>query len=222
MPRVIIILLSLLLLLPACTIVDMGGALDEIGKQEPVPQQIKRTGKPMPLLGNYEDAPTPAWRKGDTYYIQLPVAYVPAKDWIFHHFSPKLLHNVFEYPQCLTKEEISHYPTEYYYAVLTKEQFTEAGRHPKIEVKGGRMRNMVYDIVPAAQVDLRGAEKLTACASRFPDRILQDRLPERRTTGNQWRRPLVFVLDIADIPLSVAATPIGWVANVVLCPFVRK
>ena len=221
MPRVIIILLSLLLLLPACTIVDMGGALDEIGKQEAVPQQIKRTGKPMPLLGNYEDAPTPAWKKGDTYYIQLPIAYVPAKDWHIAHFSPYLLNNVFEWPQCLTPEAISHYPTEIYYAELNRKQFAEACRHPKFEFTP-RMRNMKYRILPAAEVDLTGAEKLTNCATRWPQRILQDRLPYRRTTGNQWRRPLVFVLDVADIPLSVAATPIGWVANVILCPFVRK
>ena len=217
MLRVIIMLLYLLLLLPACTIVDMGGALDEIGKQEPVPQQIKRTGKPI-----YEDAPTPAWRKGDTYYVQLfPIAYVPAKDWLIVHFSPYLLNNFFEWPQPLTLEQISHYPTEIYYAELDKEQFAEVCRPPKFEFNP-RTRNMKYRILPAADVDLRGAEKLTAYASRLPNPILQDRLPERRTTGNQWRRPLVFVLDVADIPLSVAATPIGWVVNVILCPFVRK
>ncbi len=221
MPRVIIMLLFSLLLLPACTIVDMGGAVDEIGKQEAVPQQVKRTGEHPKILEDYTNAPTPAWRKGDTYYIQLPIAYVPAQDWYALHYSPYLLNNGFEWPQRLTDAEISQYPTEIYYAVLNAEQFKEACRHPKIELTP-RMRNMEYEIIPAAEVDLTGAEKLTDCATRAPQRILLDRLPARRTTGNQWRRPLVFILDAADIPLSIAATPIGWVANVILCPFVRK
>ena len=219
MPRLVIILLYSLLLLPACTIVDMGGAVDEIGKQVAVPQVKKRSEKWR--KGAYDYAPTPAWKKGDTYYIQLPIAYVPAQYWYVLHYSPYLLNNGYEWPQRLTDEDISRYPTEIYYAVLNQEQFKEARRHPKIELPP-RMRDMEYEIVPAAAVDLTGAEKLTDCATEMPQRILLDRLPARRTTGNQWRRPLVFVLDVADIPVSIVATPIGWVANVILCPFARK
>lgn len=207
------------LLATSCTIVDFGGALDEVGKQEAVPQQVKRTGTYPQLLGDYKPAPTPAWQNGDTYYIQLPVAYVPAQDWWISHMSP---HTGFDYPDNLTDEQISRYPTEIYYAVLTREQFREACSHPKIEFKrGGRLRNMQYDIIPASQVDLKGATYLTDCASDMPQRILQDRLPYRRSTGNQLRRPLVFLLDVADIPLSIVATPIGWAADVILRPFVR-
>ena len=161
MPRVIIILLFSLLLLPACTIVDMGGAVDEKGKQVATPQVKKRSEKWR--KGAYDYAPTPAWRKGDTYYIQVPIAYVPAQDWYALHYFPYLLNNSFEWPQRLTDAEISQYPTEIYYAVLNAEQFKEACRHPKIELTP-RMRNMEYEIVPAAEVDLTGAEKLTNCA----------------------------------------------------------
>ena len=213
-------LVPLLAMLGSCTIVDFGGALDNVGKQVATPQTEKNSETTWKSLA-YDYAPTPAWKKGDTYYVQLPIAYVPAQDWFLFHYSPSSAGGSFEYPRHLTMEEISHYPTETYYAILTQEQFEEACRHPKVELTP-RMRKMKYDIVPAAEVDLTSAVKVKENTSSLPKRILLDRLPARRTTGNQWRRPLVWVLDAADIPLSVAATPIGWATNVLLYPFVKK
>ena len=39
------------------------------------------------------------------------------------------------------------------------------------------------------------------------------KIPDRRTWGNQLRRALVWVLDVVDIPLGMAVSPIGWLTR---------
>lgn len=208
-------------LLPSCTVIDIGGGLDNIGKQVATPQRIERQQERYPLIGKYGKAPTPAWKKGDTYYVQLAVAYVPAKEEWLISFSPIILRNSIEFPKQLTPEEISHYPTEIFYAELNEAQFDKVCRKDIRMKQTNAMAKEEFRLIPADEVDLTGATKITNNVVRQPQRLLQGRMPERRTTGNQWRRPLVFVADVADIPLSIAATPVGWVTHLILYPFVK-
>lgn len=203
-----------LLLLPACTQINLGGAVDQIGKKEATPhyQAKELRGTTM-----YTPAPTPAWKKDGKYYVQLPISYVPTREaWITHlsHY----IDLVFDFPKPYNRKEISQYPTEIYYAVLDEKQFQAARKHPKTEFKS-RMDRMKYSIVPESEIDLSGATLVTKNTSYFPGRILGERLSDRRTFGNQCRRPLVLILDIADIPLTLAATPIGWFVDLIVAPF---
>lgn len=208
------------LLFSSCTIVDLGGALDEAGKQEATIQQVKQAKKCELLADQYCDAPSPAWKKGDRYYIRLAVAYVPAQDWILLHINP-LLPDTMSLPGKLSGKTISNYPTEFYYAVLNEQQFKKICTKYR-RIKAPRMDGEHYLILPEKDVDLTGAEKLTDNATRCPAQLLKNRLPVNRSTGNRLRRPLVFVLDVADIPLTVAATPIGWVVDAITWPFLKK
>lgn len=79
-----------------------------------------------------------------------------------------------------------------------------------------------FPVLPASEVHLAGAERLPAEYSRRLElgaNIILDRLPVRRTLGNQLRRPLTWVLDVADIPLSYAATPVWELVNLIYYPF---
>ena len=104
---------------------------------------------------------------------------------------------------------------ETYYAILTEEQFKIACTYyGKFEVPP--INKERFPILPAAEVDLKGA-RLVNMENRYIDveHIIESRMPCRRTTGNQLRRPLAFVLDVADIPLMFAAAPVGWVSRLI-------
>lgn len=70
-------------------------------------------------------------------------------------------------------------------------------------------------LISAQEVDL------TTCV-RLPDARVycpHELLTTQRTRGNQLRRSLAWGCMVADVPLSIMATPIGWLVDIVSYPF---
>ena len=211
--------------LSSCTtVIDTGSMLDNVGKEEPSRLLKEEKNK---YVTWHQETPMVAWKKGDTYYVELPVAYIPAgiqyRDYLVCNES-LLRREQFFYPEvecspasiatCQKQKEI-------FYAVLTAEQFRKACTgYAKWETPP--LAGESFPVLPAASVNMEGAERLSAEYSRSLETsapILLRRVPVRRTLGNQLRRPLTWVLDTADIPLTIAASPVGWLVNLIYYPF---
>lgn len=229
LPRIPRILATTALCLAAvgvtsCTIIDTGSTLDNVGKQIPHRLLVKeKRGQDT----WHKEAPLGAWKKGDNYYVELPVAYIPASIRNQNH----LILNIsllrigqFCYPDIdgSCKFIADRQKTkEVFYAVLTEEQFrlacTDFGKWETPPLAGES-----FPILSASDVNPDGAERLPAEYSRKLENganVILNRLPVRRTLGNQFRRPLTWVLNTADIPLSLAASPVGWLVNLIYYPF---
>ena len=205
------------------TIIDTGSMLDDVGKQSPS-RQIRFVEEKKPLQSYYTGEKLQVWEKDGLYYVQLPVAYIPARvknrDFLAG-MSMFCSGKIIFYPREIAgDEEVMPYQQtkEYFYAVLSKEQLNKA-INPCSSYFESLYRE-TYAVLPASDVDLNHAKKWNLSHSQQSE--LDDyavcmikQLSDRRTTGNQLRRPLVLVLDIADVPLSIATTPIAWVADFV-------
>lgn len=207
--------------LSSCTtLIDTGGYLDSLGKQAASHQLVE---KKVSWGITQEKAPFSVFKRDSTYYVELPVVFIPAED---RDFAPLVANSgmfigrnkTFIYPDDKRDlREIKKHQTskETYYAILTEEQFKIActgwgkGEVPPINKER-------FPILPAAEVDLKGA-RLVNMENRYiyVEQIIESKMPCRRTTGNQLRRPLAFVLDVADIPLMFAAAPVGWVSRLI-------
>ena len=210
------------------TIIDTGSMLDDVGKQSPS-RQIRFVEEKKPLQSYYTGEKLQVWEKGGLYYVQLPVAYIPARvknrDFLAG-MSMFCSGKIISYPREIGgDEEVMPYQQtkEYFYAVLSKEQLNKA-INPYSCYSDSFYRE-TYAVLPSSDVDLNHAKKWNLSHSQQSE--LDDyavcmikQLSDRRTTGNQLRRPLVLVLDIADVPLSIATTPIAWVADFVNVCFV--
>lgn len=211
--------------LSSCTtVIDTGGSLDSIGKEGASHQLVtkKNSWGETP-----EKVPFSIYKRDSLYYVELPVVYIPAK------ISDKtfLILNVgvfigrgdeFIYPAFETDlKEIQkyHISKETYYAVLTEKQFEIACKGwGKFEVPP--INKEKFPILPASEVDLRGAQLVNqGVPSVDVEQIIESKMPCRRTPGNQLRRPLVFILDVVDIPLSLAAAPVGWISRLIYYSF---
>lgn len=206
------------------TIIDTGGSLDSIGKEGASHQLVTKKNSWGTTL---EKVPFSIYKRDSLYYVELPVAYIPAK------ISDRicLIANVgvfigrgdeFIYPAFETDwKEIQKYHTskETYYAVLTEKQFEIACKGwGKFEVPP--INKEKFPILPASEVDLQGAQLVN---HREPsvdvEQIIESKMPSRRTLGNRLRRPLVFILDVVDIPLMFVAAPIGWISRAMYYSF---
>lgn len=206
------------------TVIDTGSTLDNVGKQAPHRLLVKEKRWQNTW---HKEAPLVAWKKGDTYYVELPVAYIPAsiryRDYLILNIS-LLRTKQFCYPDIDGGSKIIadlQKMKEVFYAVLTEEQFrlacTDYGKWETSPLAGES-----FPILSASDVNPDGAERLPAEYSRKLENgasIMLNRLPVRRTLGNQFRRPLTWVLNTADIPLTLAASPVGWLVNLIYYPF---
>ncbi len=162
------------------------------------------------------------WEKDGLFYVQLPVAYIPARVKNRDYLAGMSLFcsgQIITYPhQIMGDEAVMPYQQtkEYFYAVLSKAQLDKATSPSR------NYANSFYDetfsVLSASEVDLSHAQKWHPSPSQNSELTnnavhMIKQLPTRRTTGNQLRRPLVLLLDIADIPLSLAATPIAWLTD---------
>ena len=199
------------------TVIDTGSTLDNVGKQAPDRLLVKEDSW-------HKEAPLVAWKKGETYYVELPVAYIPAsirnQDFLICNISPLRSHREFCYPDFDGSYKFRadlQDTKEVFYAVLTEEQFRLACTgYGKWETPP--LARESFPLLAAAEVNLNEAERLPEEYSRRLENgasVMLDRLPVRRTFGNQLRRPLTWVLDVADIPLSYAATPVWELVNLI-------
>ena len=209
--------------LSSCTtLIDTGGYLDAVGKQVPSHQLVE---KKVSWGITQEKAPFSVFKRDSTYYVELPVVFIPAED---RDFAPLVANfgmfigrnKKFIYPDDKRDlREIKKHQTgkETYYAILTEKQFEIACKgYGKFEAPP--INKEIFQILPASEVDLQGARPVNMeNRSIDVEHIIESRMPCRRTTGNQLRRPLAFVLDVADIPLMFAAAPVGWVSRLIYC-----
>ena len=206
------------------TLIDTGSMLDDIGKQSPS-HQLRLVQEEHPQHQYYDREELQVWKKDNLYYVQLPVAYIPSRvknrDFLVLITMYCSVKN-FTYPRLIMREEevIQFQQTkEYFYAVLSEEQLNKAATH--YHKNPNAFYRETYPVLSAAEVDLSNARKWNPSPSQNTSALTSNaiymfrQLPDRRTTGNQLRRPLVLLLDIADVPLSIAATPFAWVADFV-------
>lgn len=220
----VVLLLSALSAVGMCSCVahvDMGSMLDDMGRQSPA-HRLQLIQERQSNHQYYEREEIRVWTKDDMYYVQLPIAYMPAqirnRDYLMG-MSMYLSGKVITYPKIIhwDKELIQYQRTkENFYAVLTETQFNKACRGYRQYADW--FAHESYPLLASAAMDLTGATiwrptptQQDALSTNTHYMIAQ--LPDRRTTGNQLRRPLALLLDIADIPLSIAATPLVWIAD---------
>ena len=203
------------------TIIDTGGAIANVGQQRPrlrpeLPPQAKN---PTNYQMHYR-----TWKKGERYLVELPVCYAPANysvlvHWAGHDAWRKKTQNG-EYPKPYSKADLSQFPVEYYYAELTAEQYKKMW-HMNKRIKAPRLASFQHiPIFAAADINLRDAipHKDFYGHSAHMQKIWQNsqEIPEpRRTWYNQCLRPISWIAEVADIPLTIVATPIGWVADAI-------
>lgn len=216
------------------TVIDTGGAIANIGQE-----QARCRAE---LLPQKQGTKTHAihyrvWKKGEQYIVQLPVSYAPARYTVISHscghdsYRKNTLR--FSNPRYYySDEELDQYPVEYFYATLSEKQYLRLCR-PNKAIKSTSERAPFHGVTicSAAEMDLRGAEpvldrhgKHVAVQTnvKSPDLdfwwVPHRHLPPRRTWYNQCLRPISWVAEVVDIPLSLIATPIGWVVDAIYEP----
>lgn len=213
--------LSAMGLCSCVTHVDMGSMMDDWGKQSPA-HRLQLIQDSQANHPSYDREEIRVWTKDGMYYVLLPVAYMPSqirnRDYLMG-MSMYLSGKNITFPEIILRDEdlIQNQRTkENFYVVLTEAQFNKSAR--RYHKYTNWFAHETYPVLATAEVDLTGATiwhptsaQEAALSTNTYYMIAQ--LPDRRTTGNQLRRPLALLLDIADIPLSIAATPLAWMAD---------
>lgn len=179
-------LTAALLLLPSCTIVDTGGAVDNIGKEVPVCADLA-----SPIRKKVASTPIFSTPDGKRY-AKLEVSYQPARTKWFRCFMvcgcPVYLHDHFDSTQQREGEKNT------WYAELS---YTKPSQ--------------VVRLIPAADFDLSQAtythKRLTMGTVQ---KLVRSHFPEQRSGLNTALQPVRWVAEVADVPLSIVATPINW------------
>ena len=183
--RQLIFSLTALLLLPACTIVDTGGAVDNVGREVPV------CAESAPTRGR-KAASAPILRAPDgKRYVELKVHYVPAQtDW----FRCCMAGGCPVYLKHSDTAPLNSAEASTWYAELSDTPPLQATR-----------------LIPEAELDLSRAtptrSRLTTGARQ---RLIRANLPDHRNALNTAMQPVRWVAEVADIPLSIVATPVNW------------
>ncbi len=207
--RQLIFSLAPLLLLPACTIVDTGGAINNIGREVPVSNDyaasLATTNEVSPLRPNNESVTVFTTADGKRY-AQLNVRYLPARsDW-FQGFqvggcpvmAKPLFHNR---PLTMDETVTGNTPSsERYYVEL---EGTSSGKATRLVE--------FSDIAPYGILYTKGLSVDTIQMSATEQQAAVNALlPDRRSGLNTAIQPLRWAGEVADIPLSIIATPVNW------------
>ena len=218
------------------TLVDLGGGLSCVGREEPwlCPEKLPEGVKPRYgwNVDSKYDLHYRVWKKGARYLVEVPVSYLPARCSVLAHYTGR---NAFNddavtlqgaWPnERHTTEELVAAPREYFYADLDEVRYKRLFKKRKLRnyspFEGVRMQS-------SAEVDWSGAELLIDVHGRSgaePVRIPNLRfwrpdrqVPHRCTWVYYCLSPLRWVLEVADIPLSLIATPVGWLTDAVYEP----
>ena len=183
------------------TIVDLGGAVNNIGLAEPH------------FSAPDSDIRIRVWKKDERYLIQLPITYLPARSPLIYNTRHTKRRSIAELQQ-----ELRSYPTEYFYAEMAAHTYRQLLRIRKyVRTKDLRnIRILTADGVSLADweplLDVHGNEPapqgvphIHFYRSSFP-------VPDRCTWYHYGLTPISIGAHILDIPLSIIATPIGWLA----------
>ncbi len=211
------------LLLCSCTIVNSGSFVDNIGHEHPEVkrQQVKdAVSSWLCWTTEYE-----TWRKGDLYYVKLPVVYVQRYVPLLQSSSitPLMERGTWYYPKNPTAAGYHHYealaslPHETYYAELTAEQWYDCSAAYKF-LPADSPLNRPFRLLRADDVDLTGATRMPDTHVFSPDSLILQHLDDRRSTGNQLRRPLTWALCVVDVPLSAGVSAVGLTVELLAHP----
>lgn len=201
------------------TIVNLSSLFSDAGQMRPVLRYEQQSERCNP--------PTRIRKKGELYVVEVPIAFVPARHPVFIHETPG--HPKRKSLQCsLYGREKMHprqFPEELYYAELTAKQLATLVQRDKVYQPSAlaQVRLVPADccdrsetvlILPEIQDKygkaLRGTPHL--------HRLRTQNIPSRRTTYNYCLLPLSWCVELVDIPLSLLATPIGWLADAIYEP----
>ena len=180
--------------LSPCTIVDTGGAVNNVGRYIPVDENLIK-----PCCKHSNTSYT-VHTYQDTAYLEIPVRYLPARNKWFHCWM---------------------IGGGYVEAYRRFESFSRPDKHP--------LDGIYYALIPADRLQSRDALRhvthlIPACSAEpFPagtstgtiqlpnsaQRALS-KLEDDCTWSNYAVQPLRYVAELADIPLSVIATPVNW------------
>ncbi|MBR1998162.1 MAG: hypothetical protein IJ993_07075 [Akkermansia sp.] len=169
----------------SCTFVDLGGAVDNVGRELPVCAELARIGK------RHQHATV--WQTADgKRYLEVDVYYLPARAKWFHCYMvggcPKEAFARFYRPLFLEQK-----PQTFYAEIEGDAPYT------------------VKSFVAAAQLDLSLAKRSVIHLPNYHKQaIVCAHLPEQRSALNTALQPLRWAAELADVPLSCIATPVNW------------
>lgn len=227
----------LLLLLEVCisistgrfTLVNLSSLLADVGQMRPVLRYEQQSERSNP--------PTRIRKKGELYVVEVPIAFVPARHPVFLHETPR--HPNTNTLQCsLYSREKMHpwqFPEELYYAELTAGQLVCLVQRDKIYQPPALAKvrlvpaalyhrsegDLIYDsreddLLDLPEIQDRYGNGLKGTPHLY--RLRTQNIPSRRTPYNYCLLPLSWCVELVDIPLSLIATPIGWLADALYEP----
>ena len=207
-----------ILLCTSCTVVNTGGFSDSIGHERP--EVVQPPGQTIPW--QMENSRFETWRKGNFYYVKLPVVYAREHEFLLLDFNimPWMSHREWEYPEYDRQKHLEwlrNQQPEIFYAELTAAQVYDCGVAYKFAPEE-RPLYQPFRLLRADEVDLTGAFREKDTYIFHPDSLVRRHLSDRRSLSNQVRRPLTWVLQVADIPLSLGASTIGLFGELLWLP----
>lgn len=209
------------------TSVNMGAALNNAGMTRPYKQRVKTDDEKWLYY-------TRVWKKDDSYIVEVPIAFVPFNPPIIEHSAghrggKKSLENRYWGP---TDEEVAQYPAEPYYAVLSQNQFQRLCLERKVDAVSDPFPEL--KLIPSADMNFRNSTLIfesdvkgnivqTSEMEQFYGdpiigKIRTHSISPRRTCKNYILRPVSWLAYVADIPLTIVATPIGWLVDAIYEP----
>ena len=208
------------------TVIDTGGAISTIGREEAKLLYTHRPEhRPNYIVHNK------VWKKGDTYIVQIPITYAPASETFILH--GRGWHNTpdqWRWPDMQQRKTDSAGATvEYYYALMDEKQYRRLTVRLKRITREHHKPFYQVPVLPASETDLSGAELVLDSAASLKKNDLrtpqlefwraEKQVPNRRAWYNYPLMPLSWAADVVDIPLTIVATPIGWVVDAIYEPF---
>ena len=208
------------------TVIDTGGAISTIGREEAKLLYTHRPEhRPNYIVHNK------VWKKGDTYIVQIPITYAPAcETFILHgrgwHNTP----NQWRWPDMQQRKTDSAGATvEYYYALMDEKQYRRLTVRLMRITREHHKPFYQVPVIPAVETDLSGAELVLDSKASLKKNDLrtpqlefwraEKQVPNRRAWYNYPLMPLSWAAEVVDIPLTIIATPIGWVVDAIYEPF---
>ena len=221
MKRVFLLLTGLLLC--SCTTVNSGSYLDTVGRE--CPEVQSRQNKNVSSTWQVWESVYETWRMGDYYYVKLPVVYAPRHEplLISFHVMPWMGRGQWIFPTSPVAGGLDRHaylttlPCDIYYAELTEDQREDCGGAYKF-APDDRPLYRPYRLLRENEIDLSKATRVEDTYIFNPDALVRRHLNDRRSTGNQIRRPLSWLLCVADIPLSIGAFAAGVACELLALP----
>jgi hypothetical protein len=207
------------------TVIDTGGAISTIGREEAKLLYTHRPEhRPNYIVHNK------VWKKGDTYIVQIPITYAPARETFILH--GRGWHNTpdqWRWPDMQQRKADSAGATvEYYYALMDEKQYRRLTVRLKRITREHHKPFYQVPVIPASETDLSGAELVLDSKASLKKNDLrtpqlefwhaEKQVPDRRAWYNYPLMPLSWAAEVVDIPLTIIATPIGWVVDAIYEP----